>query len=184
MFSTNSGTAAPFVYATTTDALCEGLSSVDWTTLGKTQAHYFGVYTSSACSMKATYGGTEAFKINTVDCAANPTTGGCAYLNATNPQPVMSYVFNVAASGGLTVNYAVPTSGGSGGGSGSITQPGTSSAPLYIAYAPSTTASATPFDLTGDKVTDYMQLWELFLGVAVAVLLLKALYNKFRIDHD
>lgn len=42
-------------------------------------------------------------------------------------------------------------------------------------------AIASP--LTSEQVGDYMALWGLFVGAAVAVLVAKAIYNRFRIDH-
>lgn len=39
-------------------------------------------------------------------------------------------------------------------------------------------------EITEEEVTDYATLWGLFLAVGVTVICLKALYNRFRIDHD
>lgn len=38
--------------------------------------------------------------------------------------------------------------------------------------------------LTPERIADYMALFGAFLGAAVVVLCAKALYNRFRIDHD
>jgi hypothetical protein len=37
--------------------------------------------------------------------------------------------------------------------------------------------------MTSDQVADYMQLWAAFLAAGVFVLVAKALYNRFRVDH-
>lgn len=39
-------------------------------------------------------------------------------------------------------------------------------------------------ELTSEKVSDYMELWGLFIAIGVVVLCLKSVYNRFRIDHD
>lgn len=39
-------------------------------------------------------------------------------------------------------------------------------------------------ELTEEKVTDYMEMWGMFIAIGVAVLCLKSIYNRFRIDHD
>lgn len=43
--------------------------------------------------------------------------------------------------------------------------------------------SIDPGMLTPEQVTDYLALWMAFLVAAVAVLGVKAIYNRFRIDH-
>ena len=44
--------------------------------------------------------------------------------------------------------------------------------------------SVDPGMLTPDQVTDYLALWSLFLVAAVAVYGAKAIYNRFRLDHE
>lgn len=39
-------------------------------------------------------------------------------------------------------------------------------------------------ELTQEKVDDYMLVWATFLGACVAVLCARALYSRFRIDHN
>lgn len=42
---------------------------------------------------------------------------------------------------------------------------------------------STDGGLTAAKVSDYMELWGLFFAACVGVLALKAVYQRFRIDH-
>lgn len=39
-------------------------------------------------------------------------------------------------------------------------------------------------ELTDGKVTDLMELWSLFLALAVVVVCCKAIYSRFRIDTN
>lgn len=43
---------------------------------------------------------------------------------------------------------------------------------------------AIALPLTSEQAEDYMALWGLILVAAVAVLCAKAIYNRFRIDHE
>lgn len=45
-------------------------------------------------------------------------------------------------------------------------------------------ADAISSPLTSDQVGDYMAVWAAFLAAGVAVLVVKAIYNRFRIDHE
>lgn len=44
--------------------------------------------------------------------------------------------------------------------------------------------NAATAPLTPEHVADYMSLWMAFLVAAVAILGLKAVYKRFRIDYD
>ena len=37
--------------------------------------------------------------------------------------------------------------------------------------------------LTPEKIETYMELWSAFLVAAIGVLCVKAIYNRFRVDH-
>lgn len=107
------------------------------------------------------------------------------YFRQSNSTACLGYV-----DGGYTVLTALGASGNFPvADCSSQTCPAQVLTAAYGSYAPGPPGSSSSGtvtlvlpDMTADQVSDYMQLWALFLGLGVVVLCLKAIYSRFRLS--